>query len=145
MVPIGPMGPKGPMGPIGPMVPSGPMVPIWPCSPIGRKGGSLAHTSSLARVDANLNLYAALSAKGHTNSTSTSMRGVASLSFGGHACAVQFKSSNCNALPVPFAKTGYLFAVLGGPKRVPKKVPKKGPKMDPTWTPKWAQREPTGR
>ena len=51
----GAKGPKGLKGPIG------------PCSPIGRKGGSLAHTSSLARVEANLNLSAALSAKGHTN------------------------------------------------------------------------------
>ena len=59
------------------------------------------------------------------------MRGVASSSFGGHACAVQFKSSNCNALPVPFAKTGYFLLFWGvqngSKKRYQKRVPKRTP------------------
>ena len=65
MGPMEPMGPIGRMGSIGPMEPMGPiglMGPIGPCGPMARKGGS-----SLAMAEANLNLYAALSAEGHTN------------------------------------------------------------------------------
>ena len=45
--------------------------------------------------------------------------------------ALEACGRNCNALPVPFAKTGFFGRFLGGPKRVPKKVSKKGFKMDP--------------
>ena len=48
--------------------------------------------------------------------------------------ALEACGRNCNALPVPFAKTGFFGVFLGGPKRVPKKVSKKGLKMDPQWT-----------
>ena len=48
--------------------------------------------------------------------------------------ALEACGRNCNALPVPFAKTGFFDGFFGGPKRVPKKVSKKGLKMDPQWT-----------
>ena len=48
--------------------------------------------------------------------------------------ALEACGRNCNALPVPFAKTGFFCSLLGGPNRVPKKVSKKGLKMDPHWT-----------
>ena len=70
------------------------------------------------------------------------MLGIANSLFDGYACVVQLKRTNCNALPVPLAKTGFVFGVLGGLKRVPKMVPKKVPKMDPKWTPKKLQGAP---
>ena len=72
------------------------------------------------------------------------MLGIANSLFDGHACAVQLKRTNCNALPVPLAKTGLFFAVFRGLKRVPKMVPKKVPKMDAKWTPKWLPGAPKG-
>ena len=120
------------------------MGPIGPCGPTGRKCGSLADTSSLARVEANLNLYAALSAEGHTNSTSTSRRDIASSSFGGHACAVQLKSSNCNALPVRFCQDRlFVYCFEGsktGPKKGTKEGSKNGPYLDPKMGPEGATR-----
>ena len=70
------------------------------------------------------------------------MRGIASSSFGGHACAVQLKSSNCNALPVPLAKTGLDFSENGCLKWSLKRAPKKSSKMDPKWTPNGSQHDP---
>ena len=61
--------------------------------------------------------------------------------------ALEACGRNCNALPVPFAKTGFFAVFWEGPKRVPKKVSKKGLKMDPQRTlngsqngSKWSQK-----
>ena len=63
------------------------------------------------------------------------MLGMANSVFDRHACAVHLKKNNCNALPVPFAKTGFFATLLGSPKKVPKMVPKKCSQGDPIGTP----------
>ena len=103
----------------------------------------MADTSPLARVEVNLNTPPS-QPKAIRIETSTSMLGIANSLFDGHACAVQLKRKKCNALPVPLAKTGLFFSVLGSLKRVPKMVPKNAPKMDPKWTPQMLQGAPKG-
>ena len=156
--PMGPMGPRWPIGPIEPMGPGaqqdqwGPMAPlanrISTATPKSTgRGGSLAYTLLLARVELNLSLLASTPTSQQEAipiATSTSVLGIANSVFDGHACVVHLKKNNCNALPVPLAKTGFFFGVLGGQKRVPKMVPKRAPKMDPKWTPKWTPGAPKG-
>ena len=161
------MGSKGPMGPMGPRWPIGPIEPMWPgaqhdqwgpMAPLANRistatpkstgrGGSLAYPSLLARVELNLSFATSTPTSQQEAvpfATSTSVLGIANSVFDGHACVVHLKKNNCNALPVPLAKTGFFARFLRGPKRVPKMVPKKALQMDPNWTPKWARRAPKG-
>ena len=151
---MGPMGPRWPIGPIEPMGPGaqqdqwGPMAPlanrISTATPKSTgRGGSLAYTLLLARVELNLSLLASTPTSQQEAipiATSTSVLGIANSVFDGHACVVHLKKNNCNALPVPLAKTGF-FLVFWGVKNRSQKWYQKGL---PKWTPNGPQNGPQG-
>ena len=103
-----------PMGPGAQQDQWGPMAPlanrISTTTPQSRGiGGSLAYTSLLVWVELNLSLLTSTpppQQEAIQIETSASVLGIANSVFYRHACAVHLKKNNCNALPVPLAKTG---------------------------------------
>ena len=105
----------------------------------------MAYTSLLTWVELNLSLLTSTPTPQQEAiqiETSASVLGMANSVFDRHACAVHLKKNNCNALPVPFAKTGSFFALKWTLKSMSKNTSKKGSKMDTKGTPNGSQNGP---